>query len=326
MPGRIGELGLFESAPQNTQNIVIEEREGSLAILPTASRGSQQQTSNLSTPTRRMRTLVAPHVPQWDEVLAVDLEGRRAFGTEDRTEIFSAVVNDRLERMKQNHELTWEWHRMGALRGNILDADGSTVLYNLFNEFGVTQSTIACDFTSVDMKMFSQQVWRNMQNALGNTSFKGIRAFCGNQFWDTFISHASVKGAYDRYVESNQWFARTLQIPGTSGGGGFEFGEITWENYRGQIGAVPFMPSTKAIFFPTGTRGVFLEIDCPADFVETVGTRGKPIYVKQERMKYDKGVELHSQSNRMYLCTRPKCLIESTGSNMITSPTIVNPA
>ena len=47
----------------------------------------------------------------------------------------------------------------------------------------------------------------------------------------------------------------------------------------------------------------------PGDFIETVNTRGIKIYAKQERMKFDKGIELHTQSNVLYMCTRPAALV-----------------
>lgn len=330
MPGRLAELNLFEQKNITTRHAVIEERQGRLSILSQQSRGSQNQSTPIGYPTRKVRSFVVPHWPQWDEVLAEDLEGKRAFGTEDVTEIFSTVVNDRLQAMKNNHELTWEWGRMGALFGILLDGDGSTQIYNFFTEFGITQKTATFDFTdtgtyalpapTVDMKMMAAQIIRTMQLQLGNTPFKSVHAICGNQFWDSFIHHGTVRKAYEYYQDNS--FARSLQIPGTPGGGGFKFADITWENYRGQIGSTKFVADDKAIFFPVGTTGVFLDVCAPADFMETVNTRGMPIYVKQERMKFDKGIELHSQSNRLFMCTRPGCLILGQGSNFTTEPSV----
>ena len=330
MPGRIGELNLFTNTPITTRHAVIEERQGRLSLLSQQARGSQNQTSPAGYPTRKVRSFIVPHWPQWDQVLAEDLEGKRAFGSEDQEEIFSQIMADRMQAMKNNHELTWEFHRLGALLGIILDGDASTQIYNLFTEFGVTQTTIAVDFTdsgtyalpnpAVDMKLVASNVIRQMQLALGNTPFKGVRAICGNTFWDSFIRHGTVRKAYEYYQENS--LARTLQIPGTSGEGGFQFADITWENYRGQIGSTKFMADGNAIFFPIGTQDVFLDVCGPADFVETINTRGQPLYAKQERIRWDKGIEIHTQSNRLFLCTRPKCLILGQGSNFTTEPTI----
>lgn len=319
-PNRLGEMGLFESRPSTTRHAVIEEKLGKLSILPTVPRGSQNQTTR-SSERRKMRAFTIPHIPQWEELLAEDLEGKRAFGSEDQTEVFSQVLNDKLQAMKNNHEVTWEYHRAGALHGIVLDNDGSTIV-NWFTEFGITQVSVNVDFTdagtyalpnpTTDMKTLCGQIVRTMQKQLGDTPFRGIRALCGGRFFDAFTKHGTVRMAYERY-QDNQ-FARQLQIPGGTQQQGFMFGDIAWENYRGYVGTTNFFSATEAIVFPEGTKDIFLEIPAPADFVETVNTRGQMIYAKQERMKWDKGVEIHTQSNVLYMCTRPGCLLKLTAT------------
>jgi hypothetical protein len=226
--------------------------------------------------------------------------------------------------MKANQEVTWEYHRINSLQGKLLDSDGSTVIEDFFADFGITQTSINVDFTdtgtyslpapTLDMKILAQGLIRTMQVALGNTPFTGVRVFCGNAFWDNFIYHGSVRKAYEYYQQNS--FLRETQIPGGSGEGGFNFADVVWENYRGFIGSVPFIPDTGAIAFPTGVKDLFLEIVAPGDFVETVNTRGIPLYAKQERLPFDKGIMLHTQSNILMMCTRPASLIKLTGVNL----------
>lgn len=319
VPSRMSKLGLFESKPITTPTAIVESREGVLALLPTMPRGSEQQTT-MPGARRKVKSFVVPHIPVWDAVLAQDLEGKRAFGSEDQTEAFSAIVNDKLEAMKQSLELTYEYHRIGAIHGIVLDADGTTEIVDWFTEFGVTELEVAFDFAdtgdydnadpAIDVKVKAQIVRRMMQDALGLTPFKGIHALCGDQFFDSIVSHATVRRAYERYQENG--FSRELQ----SNEGGFEFAGIVWENYRGTVGGVDFVQSDECRFFPTGTKGIFIEANAPGDFVETVNTRGKPWYAKQERMKWDKGIELHVQGNTLFICTRPRCLIKGVGTNI----------
>ena len=54
----------------------------------------------------------------------------------------------------------------------------------------------------------------------------------------------------------------------------------------------------------------------PADFVETANTRGQKFYAKQEPTKWNKGIEFHTQSNVLYLPTRPAALIKGTAANI----------
>ena len=323
-PGRLEQLGIFESRPSTNRHAVVEERQGRLAILPTLARGSQNQTTN-RTPVRKTRAFAIPHVPQWDELLAEDLEGKRAFGSEDQTEVFSQVLADKLQMMKNNHEVTWEYHRAGALHGVVLDNDGSTTVVNWFTEFGITQVSISVDFTdsgtyalpnpTTDMKTLCGQIQRTMQVQLGGSPFSGIRALCGGRFYDAFTHHGTVRHAFERY-QDNQ-FARNIQIPtgnGPPAPSGFMFGDIAWENYRGFVGTTKFFDPLEAIVYPEGTSDIFIEVPAPADFIESVNTRGQRYYAKQERMPFDKGILLHTQSNVLFMCTRPACLLKLTAT------------
>jgi len=328
-PSRLGELGIFESKPQTTQFATVEDKQGILSLLPVQPRGQYNMTAK-GPKRRKLHSFQIPHVPQTDAVYAADLVGRRAFGSESEAEVFASLVNERLADMKQNHEATWEYQRIGCINGIVLDADGSTQIANYFTDWGVTQTTVNLDFTDngtysapqpvVDMKVFCTAVVRTMQKALGASTFSGLHGFCGNLFFDAFVTHATVKKAweYQQTGERNLWL-RENQVPdGMGNAKTFEFGEITWENYRGFIGNVPFFADTSAVIIPEGVKGLFIEAPGPADFVETVNTPGRPIYVKQERMKFDMGIELYTESNILFLCTRPAALIGVTGINIPT--------
>jgi hypothetical protein len=52
----------------------------------------------------------------------------------------------------------------------------------------------------------------------------------------------------------------------------------------------------------------------PADFNETVNTVGLPIYAKLEPRKFNRGMDLHTQSNPLPMCLRPALLTKATMS------------
>jgi len=147
-------------------------------------------------------------------------------------------------------------------------------------------------------------VARAIEEALGAQMYTGIHCFCGADWFDALISHEYVKDAYHRFQDS----VNLRNDPRK----GFEFAGIMFEEYRGSVGGVSFVDSSTAHFFPTGVSGLFKTWNAPADFIETVNTIGLPIYAKQERMKFDKGIEIHTQSNPLCLCNRPSVLIKGT--------------
>lgn len=301
-PSRIGQMGLFARKGVSTTTVVIEEKDGLLSLIPTQTRGSQQATV-AKNPKRKVRSFSVPHIPYDDVLLAASLQDVRKFGSTDQLEAMVQVVNDKLAQMRQDHEVTLEYHRIGAIQGLIKDADGSTPIYNLFSEFGCSRSEINFDLLdqTTDVRQKCLAVARTIEGALGAAAYDGIHCFCGPDFFNALTGHEYVRDAYHRYQDSvnlrNDPRAR------------FEFGGIVFEEYRGKIGNVDFIEDDEANFFPTGVTGLFETYDAPADFVETVNTLGMPVYAKQEPMKFDKGIEIHTQSNPLCICTRPEVLV-----------------
>jgi hypothetical protein len=104
---------------------------------------------------------------------------------------------------------------------------------------------------------------------------------------------------------------------------GFSYSGITFEEYRGQasfvqadgtLGTRRFIAAGEAHAFPVGTVDTFATYFAPADFNETVNTLGQPLYAKQEPRKFDRGTDLHTQSNPLPMCHRPGVLIKLTSA------------
>src|SRR5688572_26640174 len=179
VPGRIGQLGLFREQGVSTTSVMIEEREGSLTLVETTSRGAPavQHVANK----RKARSLAVPHVA--DEVQNV-----RAFGSENMLEGVQAVVNQRLSEMASKMDATLEHLRVGAIKGQILDADGTAVIYDLFTEFGVTAHTeIDFDLDNASpapgvIKKKCHDIRRKIEDELGAQPYEHIHAICGADF------------------------------------------------------------------------------------------------------------------------------------------------
>lgn len=309
VPGRLGKTGWFKKNGQRSLTAIIEEKLGKLMLVPTAARGTMPNV--MGGKDRRMKAFLIPHIPLNAAVMADDVQGMRAFGSETEVESVSELVNEKLADMKQNLEVTVEWHRVGALKGNVLDADATSVIYNWFDEFGLTEQEYDFDFsTDNQIKLNAAALIRYVGDSLGATPFTTIRAFCGQGFFDHLITCDEVKEAFDRYQDSS--FFREQQARGENG---FPYAGVTWEEFRGQVGNVKFIDDDECRFVPEGVTGLFSETYAPAEFIETVNTTGKPYYAKQERMKFDVGVELHAQTNPLVYCTRPAVLVKGNDTS-----------
>lgn len=307
MPSKLGDAGLFTNKPINTTTALIEERNGVLSLVQSSPRGTRVNETKHGK--RKVTPFVVPHLQENDEVLADAVQSVRPFGNSSELETFSEIVNDRLQTMKDNLSATREWQRVGALQGTVLDADGTTVLADLFASFNVTQLTQAFDFSvtapAVDLKTAATKLRRQIEHALGRTSFTGITAYCGDDFWDAFISSKDVKDTWKNWNDAGNT-GRNLQR------GGFWFDDITWINYSTKIGSTFLIPTANAFFVPMGVPDLFVQFLSPADYIETVNTLGQEYYSKQERIPFDKGIDLEAQTNCLNICTRPGVVPKGT--------------
>lgn len=305
VPGLIGKMGIFKPKGIRTTTAFMEEKGGTLKFIPNGRRGGPASLHNSGK--RTARSVPMPHLVLEDEILADDVQNIRAFGSETELEAVAAVVNDHLEEMKLNHQSTLEWYRVQALHGKVLDSDASTELVDLYDMFGVTESTVNFNFGTDDIREQITDVLRVIETELGGLGFGGVQFICGNDWWDAFIGDSDVATAFARW-EDGRALRDDFRFTG------FSFAGATFVNYRGSVGGQAFVASATARAFPLGTNGLFQELYAPADFMETVNTTGLPMYAKQLTLDFDRGIRLHTQSNPLPICLKPKTLVKITKS------------
>jgi hypothetical protein len=304
---RLGDLGLFPDKPQRIRQIAIEEQYGVLNLLPTLPVGSPGTLGTRGK--RKVRSFNIPHIPHDDVVLPQEVQGIRAFGSETEMATIAGVMADHLQTMRNKHAITLEHLRFGALKGEILDADGS-VLYNLFDEFGITAPTpVAFKFSdaATDIKKACLKVLRHVEDNLHWERMTGVHCFVGEDFFDALTSHPKVQEAYNRWMDG-----QALRSDMRSS---FTFAWITFEEHRGRAWSADgvehkFVSKTEGQAFPLGTLSTFATYYAPADFNETANTMALPLYAKQEPRRFERGTDLHTQSNPLPLCHRPAVLVK----------------
>ena len=197
-------------------------------------------------------------------------------------------------------------------KGTILDADGSE-LVNLYDEFEITAKTInfALGTESTNVKKKCLEVKRHIEKSLRGEVMRTIHALVSPEFFDALTGHTSVKEAFERWQEG-----RALRDDMRDG---FTFGGITFEEYNAEAGDVDgnvrrFIAEGEGHAFPMGTLNTFRTYFAPTDFNETVNTLGREIYAKQESRKFERGTDLHTQSNPLPLCLRPAVLVKIKAS------------
>lgn len=311
--------GMFPEQPINTTTVMVEQSNGSLNIVRSRERGAPAD--KVTADKRALRSLVIPHVPVSDVVLPHEIQNVRAFGSGSNLETQADVMARKLQKMKNIIDQTREHLAVGALKGIILDADGST-LYNLYTEFGITAASNPGDvgkYLSLDFVLDSDatvvktkclSVKRHIEKNLRGERMTGVRGLCSSSFYDALTTHPMVERAFEAYMALNQSLAEDYR-------GGFKYGGIIWEEYNaawpdkdGNVRAA--IADNKAICFPEGTGNTFETVVAPGNFMEAVNTMGIPYYARQEAKPLGQGMELWAEANVLPICKRPEVLVEVT--------------
>ena len=318
IPTGIGALNIFDDAPQFTKTVMVESRTGQLVIIPTSPRGAPP--TERVTERRNAKAFIIPRIAHGDTLMADEIDGIRAFGEESELEVAQSEIARRLSGptgLLSNIEFTWERHRLAAIQGVLLDADGS-VIYNFFEEFSITPPAeigFGLQFgsgtdegTSVvpgSLRMKVNSVVRAMARAAKGafTSTTKIYAACGDAFWDALMAHPDVTSTYLNQIAAQE--LREQQAFQT-----LSFGGIQWFNYRGSDdnSTIAIQPD-KVKFFPVGARGVFQVCWGPGETFDFVNTRGRPTYVlpifDRDRNAWWR---MEAYSYPLHMCTRPEVL------------------
>lgn len=302
VPGRIAKLGLYSEEGVSTTVVQIEYDGQTLGLVAAKPRGGVGQSVTLKG--RKLIPFNTIHLPQRSTMLADEIQGIRAFGSQSELESAVARVAKYQKKHRQQLDLTHEFQRVCGIKGQILDADGETILLDVYQAFGITKQEFAMDLsnTATDVRMKSDDVVDLIEDELGETTATGVRALCGKAFWKKLISHKSVRETYLNTAQA----AELRGKPADS----FEIGGVTYERYRGKLAGQPFIADDEAQAFPEGVPDFFISRFAPADYMETVNTDGVPYYTRVERLPFGKGLEIESQSNPLHLPTRPKAIIK----------------
>lgn len=303
-PGRIGALGLYSEEGVTTTSVTIEYNQGKITLVPVGERG--KPLSPQPRDARKLRSFVVPHLKRDDTLMADTIQNLRAFGSESEVETAQAVINQRLARMNRDLDATIEFHRVGGIKGKILDADGTSVIYDLYQEFGITQKVISLGLANANTNVRNKilEAVRTAEEELGAAMVTGYRIFYGRTLFDELTGHAKVEKAWDRWNEG--------EMLRNDPRGGFLFGGAFHEEYRGKVGTQAFIEDDAAYLVPEGVADLFITRFAPADYMETANTLGLPKYAKQEAMRMNRGIEMEAQSNPLNICTRPGAIIKLT--------------
>jgi hypothetical protein len=297
----IDRLVPFNEAGIETTEGIVERQGETVAFLPTAPRGGVAQAHQSG---QRDGVRVATvHIPTRATVLADQAQDQRAHG-KTTTESPQALRERTLLAMKKNIVYTQAMHKLGTIKGLVLDADGSTLL-DVFALFGVAQQVqnMALDVAGTNVLIKTIDAQRKAEDALGGATPTDYVALASPSFMDALRAH----GYYEKVLQ----YAAPSELMADFRTG-IVAGGTTYVELRA-AGPVAIEDNT-AYLVPRGIEDLLIARYAPADYNSTVNTVGLPLYAVAEEMPLGKGFILESQSNPFHLCTRPRSIIKLTAS------------
>jgi hypothetical protein len=303
---------LFTQKSIRTTNVAMDIRKGRLVLVSNQDRRDPPQEMHGQGGKTGTKILEAAHLPLADTVSPDDIQNVRGFGTTEPVSAAS-VINDKMADLKNSVAMTTEFHRLGAVKGVIYDADGTTVLHNLFEVFGVTQKTLnlvfptnSTAFNPITKVILDAKRW--VEDKLGGNPAQRFEAIVGSDFYDMLTSHKLVREAF------NLWNANQSNFDNNDfRKRGFTYGGVTFIEASEVVGGRQLVEPTKAHFYPVGLD-IFMQYNAPANWIETVNTMGNEFYARMDEKKKGRGYDLEVQSNPLAVCAYPEALVELTAS------------
>lgn len=319
VPSFIGSLNLFTPTPIRTTSFFMEERDGELSLIPTTERGGPLTEHDRER--RKVRSFQTARIAKGATIYAEEVQGVRAFGSETELEAAQSLVASRMTGdtgIMAEIEFTFEHMRLGALKGEVKDADGSTLI-NWYDEFGISPPSpvnFALTTSSTDVRKKCADLVRLMARKSRGAFTPGttIHALCGDEFYDALIQHPQVRETYLNYNAAAS-LRESIVGSGQNGTfGSFNYGGITFHNYRGtDDGTRVAIDDNEARFFPVGARNIFQHVMAPGEFFDFVNTPGRRTYAMtipdRDRNAW---VRVEGYSYPLFVCRRPDLLMRGT--------------
>lgn len=310
---KLSAMGIFREEGVTQRSVLVEQLNGKLNLLATTPVGAPASVANRDV--RSMRSFNIPWIPHEDVVLPSDIQGVRGFGLAAAADPLQVVMTRKLTRLRAKFDVTWEYMRAKALQGILVDGGGVT-LYNFFTEFGLAQQ--ATDFvlgtSTTDVGSICRAIVRYFElNLKGETATDYI-VMCSPGFWDKFITHPSVKTAYQYYQNGPQPLRESVR-------NGFKFHGLTFMEYNSTFTLADgtttdtAMVANEGTCFPVGTQDVFVNYFAPANLLETVNTIGQNLYARQFLRQRGDAIDVVAESSPFPINKRPDLSVRVFSSN-----------
>lgn len=315
VPYEIDAMGVFETEYLRTTTVTFYQRQGQLVRVPTTERGTPEPTRPRNGAI--LKQIEGHRLAERDTVRASEVQNLLAPQLPQATRLANAqeLVAERQATLVDDINYTKEFHRLGALQGVVYDADGTTILDDWFDLWGITRPTdITFDFAAFkaledqgDLRgLIEGQVVTPMMRALKRRRRPGteVHSLCGDDFWTALSSSP----AYERTMLTD---AMRQALNNDRSWETITMGGVTFHHYFGSDDKALEIADNEAIFFPMGAKDVFKEYYLPGEGMNDINQKGLELYSVTSpdyRPNLMEWVDIYVKSYPVYACLCPQAL------------------
>jgi hypothetical protein len=310
VPTVLGDRNIFTDNPIRTTALAVEERDGVLIVVPMSQRG-EPTNSERTTERRKMRYFDVPRIFKGDTIHSHELQNIREFGTESVLMQLQTEVARRLSGptgILTHLDYTEEYHRLAAVQGKLLDADGS-VWYDWFDEFEFAAAAEVAFNLAANVEYSIRPICNGIVRSMARsakgafTTQTSVTALCGDNFYDKFTTHVDVEKTYKNWSDA-------VELREGGAFKAFRYAGIDWVNYRGSDDNSSIaIDVDKVKFFPENAPGIFERALAPGESFDWINTPGKERYV-QPIFDKDRNSwwRMEAYAYPLHICKRPETL------------------
>jgi len=317
--GLLNELNVFPTAGSMSTLVAIPRENGLLGVLPMRERGGPASVAK-RLPGDTLYFEI-PHFPHMDFIDPADLQN--IVQIEGSGVVAPATLQTetakRLLAIRNKHAITREYIRMGALKGLIVDGEGTTI-YDLFTSFNLTKKIIYFDLDdpAADIQAACNELFQWIAQHLLGEVMSHVEVIVDSTFFSKLVQHPKVEKFWVNWQAASQLAQQQRVAVGGQMGRVFTFQNITFREYvgvapvivNGTPTSVPFVAEGKGHARPVGTMDTFKTYDAPPHDIRFVNQPGQEIFISPKILDHGAGVELKTQSNPLAICRRPEVLVE----------------
>ncbi len=289
VPNMLDSVIGFEPVRATTDTVYVISRKRYVNLIRSSLRGAPIE---MATPDDKdARPLRIPRFAKGDKLFSHELANIMPMEDETETDRAAAEVAKKQEKLIGDAEATFEFQRLGALNGIVLDTDGST-LVNFWTEFGITPPSdidLTLDNAALTIGELRSAIATNVVMPIARASGAGndprfrVRALCGDAFWFALTGHPAIEKTYQNQAASAELRKENLWDV-------FTFAGVDWYHYRGtDDGSTIAISTNKAKVFAVGVPGMWQHVMGPMnESMPLVGQPGRRYYPFLEKDKSDK--------------------------------------